>query len=166
MTVIAGRRLREAAWTDIPALAALDAALFGADAWSESTWWAEFAGRPRRWYVVIEADPQEAPGPEDGPVHGVVGYAGVDLGDDVADVMTIAVVPAARGAGYGRMLLAALVESARAAGAAHLMLEVRADNGGAINLYAAAGFATVKVRRRYYQPDDVDALIMRKDLQP
>ena len=45
--------LREARWTDVPALAALEAQLFPDDAWSESTWWAELAGRPRRDYVVI-----------------------------------------------------------------------------------------------------------------
>ena len=71
--------LREAAWTDIPTLAALDAALFGSDAWPEATWWAELAGRPRRAYVVLT----------DG--RDIVGYAGADLGGEVADVMTIAV---------------------------------------------------------------------------
>ena len=30
---------------------------------------------------------------------------------------------------------------------------------------ATAGFATVTVRRRYYQPGDVDALIMRLHLR-
>ena len=41
------------------------------------------------------------------------------------------------------------------------MLEVRADNIAAQRLYSRAGFAMLTVRRRYYQPGDVDALIMR-----
>ena len=46
--------LREMTWRDIPALAALEPVLFADDAWSEQTWWAELAGRPRRCHVVGE----------------------------------------------------------------------------------------------------------------
>jgi len=145
--------LREMTWRDIPALAALEPELFADDAWSERTWWAELAGRPRRSYVVCEQ----------GVV--VVGYAGVDCGGEVADVMTIAVAPAAQGRGLGRMLMGWLTAQARRAGADHLMLEVRADNVAAQELYSSAGFATLSVRRRYYQPGDVDALIMRVHLR-
>ena len=45
------------------------------------------------------------------------------------------------------------------------MLEVRADNAAALALYEQAGFATISLRRRYYQPGDIDAVIMRKDLR-
>jgi ribosomal-protein-alanine N-acetyltransferase len=45
------------------------------------------------------------------------------------------------------------------------MLEVRADNEPARRLYAARGFELVNVRRRYYQPGDVDAQVMRLALE-
>jgi ribosomal-protein-alanine N-acetyltransferase len=144
--------LREMAWRDIPALSALEPVLFSDDAWSERTWWAELAGRPRRCYVIAEQSGT------------VVGYAGVDCGGEVADVMTIAVAPPAQGQGLGTVLLHWLIAEARRAGAEHLMLEVRADNLGAQQLYSAAGFAVLTVRSRYYQPGDVDALIMRMHL--
>lgn len=156
--------LREAAWTDIPTLARLDAELFAADAWSEQTWWAEFAERPRRAYAVLVASTGES-GESGEAGEQVLGYAGVDLAGEVADVMTIAVDPAQRGAGLGRRLLDWLVATARESGAAHLLLEVRADNPAALALYERAGFARISVRRRYYQPGDVDAVIMRKELQ-
>jgi len=139
-------------WRDIPALAALEPELFPHDAWSEQTWWAELAGRPRRSYVVMEQ------------AGAVVGYAGVDHGGEVADVMTIAVAPKAQGTGLGQVLMDWLVADARRGGAEHLMLEVRADNVAAQRLYARAGFATLTVRRKYYQPGDIDALIMRLNL--
>ncbi len=149
MTVTAPT-LREARWTDIPALAALERDLFTHDAWAEPTWWAELAGRPRRDYVVLtDAD-------------GILGYAGLDHGGDVADVMTIAVAPRAQGRGVGGRLLDELERRARARGAASMMLEVRADNAAALRLYERAGFALLSTRRRYYQPGDVDALVMRK----
>lgn len=144
-------RLREMTWTDIPVLARLDAELFDHDAWTEPTWWAELAGRPRRAYVVAVDD--------DGSIGA---YAGLDLGADLADVMTIAVAPAHRGSGWGETLLAELVTLTTAAGATGLMLEVRADNAAARRLYARHGFEQIGVRRRYYQPGDVDALVLRK----
>lgn len=145
--------LREMTWRDIANLAVLEKELFADDAWSEQTWWAELAGRPRRSYVVCE---QEG---------AVLGYAGVDRGGEVADVMTIAVTSAAQGKGLGASLLDWLIAEARHGGADHLMLEVRADNGAAQRLYARAGFRLLNVRRRYYQPGDVDALIMRLRLR-
>jgi ribosomal-protein-alanine N-acetyltransferase len=144
--------LREMTWRDIPALTALEPALFADDAWSARSWWAELAGRPWRSYVVAEQSGT------------VVGYAGVHCGGEVADVMTIAVAPAAQGKGLGAVLLHWLIAEAQQAGAEHLMLEVRADNRVAQRLYAATGFATLSVRRKYYQPGDVDALVMRMHL--
>jgi [ribosomal protein S18]-alanine N-acetyltransferase len=144
--------LREMSWRDIPALAALEPELFADDAWSGQTWWAELAGRPRRSYAVCEQG------------GAVVGYAGVDRGGEVADLMTIAVAPEAQGQGLGRVLLRWAVAEARDAGAEHLMLEVRADNVAAQRLYTTSGFEVLSVRRRYYQPGDVDALIMRLHL--
>jgi len=155
--------LREMTWRDIPALAALEPELFADDAWSERTWWAELAGRPRRSYVVCE---QPGSRQQDSGQHAAIaGYAGVDCGGEVADVMTIAVAPAAQGRGIGRVLMGWLTAQARSAGAEHLMLEVRADNVAAQQLYSSTGFATLSVRRRYYQPGDVDALIMRVHLR-
>lgn len=144
--------LRDVHWTDIEQLARLEQQLFAADAWSEQTWWAELAGRPRRDYVA---------GVEGGEV---IGYAGLDHGGEVADIMTVAVAPPARGHGLGRKLLDELEVRAVARRAASVMLEVRADNSSAIGLYERAGYAVVSTRRRYYQPGDVDALVMRKNL--
>ena len=147
--------LREVSWRDIPRLVELETELFADDAWSVETWWAELAGRPRRSYVVLDGG------------GGIEGYAGVDLGGDVADVMTLAVVPGWRGRGLGDLLVGELVRRAGKSGAGSVMLEVRADNGPARRLYERHGFEEVSVRRRYYrQPDgpDVDAVVMRRRL--
>ncbi len=45
-----------------------------------------------------------------------------------------------------------------------VFLEVRADNPVAQALYASEGFAELGRRPRYYQPDGVDALVMRLDV--
>lgn len=149
--------LRPLRWQDLASLARLEQELFPDDAWSEATWWQELAGRPRRHYVVAEG------------ADGLVGYAGVDLGGDVADVMTMAVVPAAQGRGLGGRLVSELEARARAGGAAYLMLEVRADNAPAIALYERFGFERLSVRRAYYrsgpgQSPSVDGLVLRRRL--
>ena len=152
MSVVAPT-LRALHWTDLAALAALERDLFAHDAWAEPTWWAELAGRPRREYLVLtDSD-------------GVLGYAGLDHGGDVADVMTIAVAPRAQGHGLGRLLLDELEQRASIRGAADVILEVRADNLAALGLYERSGYAVLSTRRRYYQPGDVDAIVMRKSLQ-
>lgn len=142
--------LRDLEWTDLAHLAELEQQLFAHDAWTEATWWSELAGRPRRDYVVATT-----------PDGTIAGYAGLDVSGDVADVMTIATAPGHQGRGTGRVLLGELVRRASAHGVEALLLEVRADNDAARRLYDRAGFEVISVRRRYYQPGDVDALVMR-----
>jgi [ribosomal protein S18]-alanine N-acetyltransferase len=145
-----GVTLRDLEWTDLAHLAALEQELFADDAWSEATWWSELAGHPRRDYVVAVT-----------PDGAIAGYAGLDVSGDVADVMTIATAPAHQGRGTGRLLLEDLVRRAVGRDVEALLLEVRADNTAARRLYDRAGFEVISVRRRYYQPGDVDALVMR-----
>lgn len=144
--------LRELAWTDIPDLVALEAEAFPDDAWTEASWWGELAGRPRRDYVVVRREGELA------------AYAGLDHGGQVADLMTITVAPGHRGSGLGAELLDELESRATAGGAEALMLEVRADNTPARALYDRRGYDVLNVRRGYYQPGNVDALVMRKML--
>ncbi|MGB7819354.1 MAG: ribosomal protein S18-alanine N-acetyltransferase [Ornithinibacter sp.] len=140
-------------WADVSELADLEQAIFAHDAWSEASWWHELAGRPRRDYVALRDE------------HGILGYAGVDHGGEVADVMTVAVAPRARGRALGHDLLGELERRALERGADWAMLEVRADNAPALGLYDRAGYVRLATRRRYYQPGDVDALVMRKSLR-
>jgi N6-L-threonylcarbamoyladenine synthase/ribosomal-protein-alanine N-acetyltransferase len=55
----------------------------------------------------------------------------------------------------------ALIGEARKRGAREVFLEVRADNPGAQQLYRELGFEEIGVRPQYYQPDGVDAVVMR-----
>ena len=143
---------RELVWTDIPELVRLEAEAFPDDAWSEGSWWGELAGRPRRDYLAVEREGELA------------AYGGIDHGGQVADLMTIAVAPGHRGSGIGGELLTELETRAATGGAEALMLEVRTDNEPARTLYDRRGYDVLTVRRGYYQPGNVDALVMRKML--
>ena len=146
-----GISVRDMVAADIPAVHELEVRLFPVDAWPLQMFVSELAQPETRRYLVAEA-----PG-------GIIGYAGVMCIEPVADVQTIAVVPEYEGRGIGTALLTELISEARRRGAADVLLEVRADNPRAQQLYRRFGFEQIHVRRKYYR-DGVDALIMRLEL--
>ncbi len=94
------------------------------------------------------------------------GFIAFRTAADEGEVLTLAVVPAARRRGRGAALLAAALEAMAAAGARRAFLEVAADNAAAIALYEGGGFARSGLRRRYYaRPGGrADALVMTRRL--
>jgi ribosomal-protein-alanine N-acetyltransferase len=89
-----------------------------------------------------------------------VGYllsAGVD---DVAEVLTIGVLPGSRRSGVARSLLQTALGAWRAAGIGEVFLEVRGGNLPARSLYRSLGWEEVGLRRGYYA-DGADAVVMR-----
>ncbi|MDO8338885.1 MAG: ribosomal protein S18-alanine N-acetyltransferase [Microcella sp.] len=143
-------RVRDAELADLDAIMALEIATFPGDAWSRDLMAAELAS-PHTVYVVVESGDE------------IVAYAGLSApaGAGQGDIQTIAVDPTHRRLGIGTVLMRELLGAARARGASEVFLEVRADNPGAEELYRRHGFARVGVRPHYYQPDDVDAIVMR-----
>ncbi len=131
-------RIRTAVATDVPAVAALEKALFGLDAWT-TPGAADELDPERRHALVAEAD-------------GVlVGYAVAAVAGDTADLHRVAVAPSARRRGVATALLAALRDVCLADGAARMLLEVSAANDGARAFYAAEGWVDLDVRPGYYR---------------
>ena len=86
---------------------------------------------------------------------------------DEAEILTLAVDPAARRRGLARALVEAAAGAARMAGADVMFLEVAHDNLPALGLYEAAGFERAGLRRGYYDrgaAGSADAVVMRLDL--
>ena len=96
---------------------------------------------------------------DDGEGH-VLAYAAMWLVVDEGHVCNIAVTPEARGRGYGRLITEALIALAREEGMRLMTLEVRRTNALAQGLYHALGFQDVGYRKRYYEDNGEDALIM------
>ena len=147
-------RIRPATIDDLDAIMAIERASFPTDAWSEAMM-AEELRSPHGAYVVVEQAGR------------IIGYAGLRAlaGARDGDIQTIALSADARGRGQGRALLRHLIDEAARRRVRELFLEVRADNPMARRLYASEGFHEIGVRPRYYQPDDVDAVIMRLDVR-
>jgi [ribosomal protein S18]-alanine N-acetyltransferase len=89
----------------------------------------------------------------------LVGYLICSRYDTVWHLMNVAVDPDVRRTGVASGLLAELLERVGEP-PARLTLEVRRSNGGAIALYERFGFLAAGRRRRYYQDNGEDAVIM------
>ena len=147
----AGVTVRDMTLDDVPAVGILEHQLFPIDAWPVQMFLDELSQPETRRYLVAET------------ADGIVGYAGLMCIEPIADIQTIAVVPGHEGRGIGTTLLTCLIEEARRRYAVDVLLEVRADNPRAQQLYVRFGFEQIHVRPRYYR-DGVDALIMRLQL--
>lgn len=152
---MSGIVLRTMTGADLPAVHRLERTLFPEDPWSEELLRAELADQPRtRHYVVAENSGGD-----------IVGYAGLAAAGGEADVQTIAVRADRWGGGIGSALLTELLDEAARRGSEAVFLEVRADNDGARRLYERFGFEEIGIRKRYYQPSDVDAIVMCRKLR-
>ena len=78
--------------------------------------------------------------------------------EEVWHIMNVAVDPRQRRQGIATALLDELI--GRLGEDARITLEVRPSNAGAIALYERFGFLGAGMRRRYYQDNGEDALIM------
>jgi [ribosomal protein S18]-alanine N-acetyltransferase len=168
----AGYTLRPMEWSDLPAVHALETRLFPQDAWPLHFFEDELSeagpqedGGTRDYRLIEAAGEVGAEGSSD-----VVGYCGLMCVPPLADVQTIAVVPEAEGRGLGTAMLQWMVAEASRRGARDVLLEVRADNPRAQQLYIRHGFEHIHTRAGYYPGGyglpAVDALIMRRRLLP
>ena len=162
----------------VAAIASLETELFGRGAWSEAAVRQELEA-PARTYVLALTDQQTAEMPCDSltfcddrcddlsqQTPRVCGYAGFWYDGDDAEVMTVGVARHWQRHGIAAALMRRLLAAAREQGARRMLLEVRVDNEAALALYRRFGFTRIGVRKRYYQPDNVDAYVMAVDMQP
>ncbi|MDN4478149.1 ribosomal protein S18-alanine N-acetyltransferase [Demequina sp. SYSU T00039] len=143
--------IRDLTEADLPWMAEVERELFGASAWSRDLITEDFRYGLTR-YRGLEVD------------GALAGYAVYGFDGDAFHLMNLAVVSAMRGRGLGRALVEDFMAEARRLGAPDAWLEVAVTNQVALALYRSYGFEDVRVRRKYYQPEGVDALVMRAQL--
>ena len=90
----------------------------------------------------------------------VVGLVGIWTALDQAHIVVIATHPNERRRGVGELLVLATIIEALKTRATSATLEVRKSNIVARSLYRKYGFSDVGIRRRYYQDNREDAIIM------
>ena len=135
----------------VPAAAQLERECFS-EPWSEASIRSELENPLSLWLIASEGGR-------------LCGYVGSQTVIDASDMMNIAVAPAFRRQGIGRMLVEELCRSLAGRGSTSLTLEVRASNEPAKALYASLGFTEAGRRPGYYSRPKEDALILRKEWQ-
>ena len=145
--------IRRMTLDDLDAVVAIEAATFPIP-WSRDSFQQELERNVAARYLVAEMEGQ------------VIGYAGAWIILDESHITNIAIEESRRGLGYGRALTTALMQYLSNLGAAYATLEVRRSNLRAQNLYKSLGFVELGVRKRYYEDNREDALIMVCDHMP
>ena len=143
---------REMIALDIPILVGLEKMIFPESPWSAAQFREELSGVPRTRKYIVALDGTE-----------LVGYAGIALAGDVADIHTLTVVPSQRKQGIASKMLAELEAWGREKRVSAFMLEMREGNIEAQPLYEKHGYSVVSRRDNYYAPG-IHALIMRKEV--
>ena len=105
---------------------------------------------PSSYYFVIKNNEE------------IVGFAGIKVILDEADIMDIVIKKSYRGNGLGKLLMEYLISISRSLKLLSLTLEVREDNYSAIALYTKLGFIKVVLRKNYY--DGKNAILMNLPL--
>lgn len=127
-------------------VAKLEAEIFSVP-WSQQAFAGALEMDQAFFYVAQEADV-------------VVGYCGVSLAADEAEITNIATAPGRRRRNIAKRLLQKAMDEAHERGAQRMFLEVRSLNKPAIGLYQKTGFQTVGIRKKYYRHPQDDALVM------
>ena len=109
---------------------------------------AELEGAENKLYMVICEE------------NHIVGYAGAWLVYDEGQITNIAVLPSARGKGYGSKLTKQLINECFSRGMHEIFLEVRISNLAALAMYRNLGFSVKGIRKDYYSEPTEDAYII------
>lgn len=80
----------------------------------------------------------------------IIGYCCVYVFDDTCEIFRIAITRAYRRRGYGYQAIKEIIPVAKEKNATRILLEVRASNTPAINLYEKCGFVKYGKRANYY----------------
>ncbi len=139
--------IRRMTLEDLDAVVAIEAATF-AMPWSKDSFYQELTRNVAARYLVAEVNGT------------VIGYAGAWIILDESHITNIAILEGYRGHGYGRKLTEGLMQYLSNLGAAYATLEVRRSNERAQNLYKSLGYVAVGWRKRYYEDNQEDALLM------
>ena len=116
--------------------------------WSLESVLAELEGDDNKLYMVICEG------------NHIVCYAGAWLVYDEGQITNIAVLPSARGKGYGSKLTKQLINECFSRGMHEIFLEVRISNLAALAMYRNLGFSVKGIRKDYYSEPTEDAYIM------
>jgi len=139
--------IQEMTENDIDTVLELDLKCFSAP-WNREIYEKEVTENDFAHYFIIKTDEK------------VIGYVGLWIVLEDAQVTNIAIAPEYRGYGIGEQLFGFALQYLLKQGAKQLSLEVRKSNEIAQNLYKKFGLKKGGVRKNYYPDNGEDAFVM------
>ena len=121
---------------------------YGVHHWSKDSFVAELNNKISSYYCILD---------ENGKCFG---YVGIWKIVNEAHITSLSVHPDYQHKKYAHRLLLEAIKECYAQKIKFITLEVRASNQRAISLYEKFGFKSLGLRKKYYQDNNEDALIM------
>lgn len=147
------RSMRE---KDVDGIMEIEKVSFGTHHWTENSFKSEIQNSTGTYYSLIDTDNADK----------LIGYCGFWIIMDESHVTTIAIHKEYRRKHLGELLLQQIIDHSKDHHAKWITLEVRASNIGAQKLYSKYKFTFCGTRKKYYQDNDEDAMIMwTEDIQ-
>ncbi|WP_411954745.1 ribosomal protein S18-alanine N-acetyltransferase [Alkalibacillus sp. S2W] len=144
-------RVRKMEITDLDDVMDVERASFTSP-WKRDAFEVDLVKNRFSYYLVLEKNDR------------IIGYCGVWIVLETAQITNIAILPSERGHRYGEKLFRQVLKLAKQIGAEELSLEVRQSNHVAQKMYQKFGLKIVGRREKYY-PDQEDAYVMWVNLQ-
>jgi [ribosomal protein S18]-alanine N-acetyltransferase len=145
--------VRSVSIESIDRIITLDRLCFGG-LWSENSYQRELTNDNSHFLAVtVDSNPDET-------MESIIGFGCFWAILDEAHITLLGIHPDYQGQGLGQLLLRSMLDRARSIEMARATLEVRPSNQGAIHIYEKHGFQTVGRRKKYYQDNGEDGIIM------
>jgi ribosomal-protein-alanine N-acetyltransferase len=132
---------------DVPAVHNVEKACFPVP-WTTDILYHEVTENRHAYYFVVDLEGE------------IIGYAGMWVVIDEAQITNIAILPQFRGKKIGEKLFSHMILSAIRLGAEQLSLEVRVSNTVAQKMYRKFGLIPGGIRKNYYVDNQEDAMVM------
>lgn len=141
-------RIRKAAVDDLDAIFEIENIVYPEHHWSKDSYEKELTNNLAHYGCAVNSDNK------------IIGHYGFWQIFEEAHITTIEVLPEYRKQKVGTALMIDIIEECYRQMIKYITLEVRESNISAISLYDKFGFSTIGVRKKYYQDNDENALIL------
>ncbi len=141
-------KIREMTHSDIDSILKIEQLCYGAHHWSKESFQTELSNKISSYHCIVDENDN------------CVGYMGIWKIMDEAHVTNLSVHPDFQNKKLAHKLLLNAIDICYREKIKFITLEVRKSNLKAIHLYEKFGFKSLGYRKKYYQDNNEDALIM------
>lgn len=139
--------IREMTHDDVDSILQIEELCYGAHHWSRESFLTELSNKISTYNCISNNDK-------------CIGYIGYWKIMDEAHVTNISIHPDFQNKKLAHRLILSMIDECYRKKIKYITLEVRVTNERAIHLYEKFGFKSLGVRKKYYQDNNEDALIM------